>query len=65
MTRLILNCPHTHAGRAFVPGDLLDVDLTTADWLIGQGVAQPEPDALPVVDFTPDPKPSTRKDPKP
>jgi len=65
MTRLILNRLHTHAGRAFLPGDLLDVDPTTADWLIGQGVAHPEPKALPVVDLTPDPKPSTRKDPKP
>ena len=65
MTRLILHCPHTHAGRPYAPGETLDVDPTTADWLIAQGIAHPEPDAFPVVDFTPDPKPSTRKDPKP
>ena len=65
MTRLILNRPHTHAGCPYAPGDTLDVDTPTADWLIAQGVARPEPEALPVVDLTPDPKPSTRKDPKP
>ena len=65
MTQLILHCPHTHVGRLHAPGETLDVDAPTADWLIDQGVAQPEPEALPVVDLTPDPKPSTRKDPKP
>jgi len=59
MTRLILNCPHTHAGRAFVPGDLLDVDLTTAEWLIGQGVASPEPEPL-SVEADPEPKTKSR-----
>ena len=43
MTRLILNCPDTHAGRLDAPGETLEVDLTTADWLIGQGVANPGP----------------------
>jgi hypothetical protein len=43
MTRLILNRPHTHAGRLYAPGDRLDVAADTADWLIVQGVAVPEP----------------------
>ncbi|RYU56239.1 hypothetical protein EWI61_14595 [Methylolobus aquaticus] len=64
MTRLILNRPHTHAGRTYAPGDALEVDLPTADWLIGQGIAHPEPEPLPA-DFPTEPKPSTRKDPKP
>ena len=43
MTRLILNRPHTHAGRQYAPGATLEVDPTTADWLIGHGVANPGP----------------------
>jgi hypothetical protein len=29
---------HTHAGKDFVPGDVIDVDAQTADWLKAQGV---------------------------
>lgn len=65
MTRLILNRPHTHAGRLHAPGETLELNQATADWLIAQGIAHPEPEALPVVDLPTDPKPSTRKDPKP
>jgi hypothetical protein len=45
MTRILLNRPHTHAGRLYAPGDRLDVPADTADWLIAQGAAHlaPEP----------------------
>lgn len=29
---------HTHAGRECAPGDVIDVDAQTADWLKAQGV---------------------------
>ena len=45
MTRLLLKRPHTHAGRAHEAGERLDVDGSTADWLIAHGVAAP--DAVP------------------
>lgn len=64
MTQLTLNCPHTHAGWQYAPGETLDVEPIAADWLIGQGVAQLEPEPFPA-DFPTEPKPSTRKDPKP
>ena len=41
MTRLVLKRPHTHAGQAFQAGDRIDVDATTADWLIAHGIAAP------------------------
>ena len=59
MTRLILNRLHTHAGRQYAPGDTLDVDLTTADWLIGQGVASPEPEPI-SLEAHPEPEPKTK-----
>ena len=59
MTRLILNRPHTHAGRPYVPGDALDVDPATADWLIGQGVASREPEPI-SVEADPDPEPKAK-----
>jgi len=60
MTRLILNCPHTHAGRLHAPGEALDVESYTADWLIAQGVAQPEPELPPPVPAEPDPEPKPK-----
>ena len=69
MTRLVLKRPHTHAGKAFQAGDRIDVDATTADWLIAHGVAAtdvvppktaPEPAAP-----KPDLPRSQRKEPKP
>lgn len=69
MTRLVLKCPHTHAGKAFQGGDRIDVEATTADWLIAHGVAAP--DAVPPMadPESADPKPdrprSQRKEPKP
>ncbi len=69
MTRLVLKRPHTHAGQAFRAGDRIDVDATTADWLIAQGVAAPDPvppKAEPEpADLKPDLPRSQRKEPKP
>ena len=59
MTRLILNRPHTHAGRLYAPGDPLDVAPATADWLIGQDVASPEPE-LASVEAGPEPELKTK-----
>lgn len=36
--------PHTDAGLEYQPGDTLDVDETTAQWLIEHGVAEAAPD---------------------
>ena len=62
MTRLILNRLHTHAGRPYVPGAVLDVEPATADWLIAQGVAQPEPEPEPppTVPAEPEPEPKAK-----
>ena len=59
MTRLILNRLHTHAGRPYVPGETLDVDAQTADWLIGQGVADPGPEPA-RAELEPDPEPKAK-----
>ena len=63
MTRLVLKRPHTHAGQALQAGDRIDVEATTADWLIAQGIATPEPTA-PTSEPVPEPKPLQRKEPK-
>jgi len=60
MTRLILNCPHTHAGRLYASGDVLDAEPITADWLIAQGVAQPEPEPHPTVPAEPESEPKAK-----
>lgn len=69
MTRLVLKRPHTHAGKAFHAGERIDVEATTADWLISQGVAAPDavpPKADPEpADLKPDLPRSQRKEPKP
>jgi hypothetical protein len=62
MTRLILKCPHTHAGKPYGAGDRIEVEADTADWLIDQGVAVPEP---PSPKTDPEPKSLPRKEPKP
>jgi hypothetical protein len=69
MTRLVLKRPHTHAGQAFQAGDRIDVEATTADWLMAHGVAAPDavpPKADPEpADLKPDLPRSQRKEPKP
>lgn len=60
MTRILLNRPHTHAGRLYAPGDRLDVAADTADWLIAQGVVRPVPEpakSKPGPDKSPTPSP--------
>jgi hypothetical protein len=65
MTVLVLTRPHTHAGKPCVPGDRIEVDAATADWLIAHDIATPEP-AAPSTDrgTSPEPKPLQRKEPK-
>jgi len=41
MPHLLLKRPHTHAGQAFEVGERIDVEASTADWLIAHGVAAP------------------------
>lgn len=69
MTRLVLKRPHTHTGKALQAGDRIDVEATTADWLIAHGVAAPDvvpPQADPKpADLKPDLPRSQRKEPKP
>lgn len=42
MNRLVVLRPHTHAGKAYAPGDAIAVSPAIADWLIAQGIAQRE-----------------------
>lgn len=58
MTSIVLTHPHSHAGQAHKAGERLDVDGSTADWLIANGIArhdsqpapvpQPEGDSAPI-----------------
>lgn len=41
MTQLTLLRPHTHAGKAFSAGDLIDVPPAAARWLTDHGLAHP------------------------
>ena len=69
MTSIVLTQPHTHAGQAYKAGKRLDVDGSTADWLIANGIAchdrQPDPVPRPQGDGTPlEPKTTQRKESK-
>lgn len=71
MTSLILIRPHTHAGKSLQPGERLDVESGTADWLIANGIArqdrQPAPVPQPEGDSVPieaKPTPTQRKESK-
>lgn len=44
MTRLLLMHPHTHAGRLYAPGERIELDPLTAQWLLDEGVAQRDVD---------------------
>ena len=65
MTHIVLTCPHTHAGKAYGVGERIEIDATSADWLIAHGIAAPELRA-PVTEpeISPEPKPLQRKEPK-
>lgn len=41
MPHLVLKRSHTHAGQAFEVGERIDVEASTADWLIAHDVAAP------------------------
>lgn len=41
--QVTLKKPHTHAGKQKQPGDPIDVDAGTAEWLAGLGVIDPPP----------------------
>ena len=69
MTSIVLTQSHTHAGQAFNAGERFDVDGSTADWLIANGIArhdrQPAPVPQPEGDGTPlEPKTTQRKESK-
>ena len=57
MTSIVLTQPHTHAGQAYKAGERLDVDGSTADWLIANGIARHDrqhvPEPQPQGDGTP------------
>ena len=55
MTSIVLTHPHTHAGQAHKAGERLDVDGSTADWLIANGIARH--DRQPVPEPQPQPQP--------
>ena len=48
MTSLVLIRPHTHAGKPLQPGERLDVESGTADWLIANGIARHDRQPAPV-----------------
>ena len=60
MTSIVLTQPHTHAGRAHKAGERLDVDGSTADWLIANGIARH--DRQPVPEPQPQPQPQPQGD---
>ena len=71
MTSIVLTQAHTHAGKPYKAGERLDVDSSSADWLIANGVARldrhPEPAPPPEGGGKPtESKPTTshRKEPK-
>jgi len=40
-SRIALLQRHTHGGRLCLPGEVIEVDIDRADWLIDIGIAQP------------------------
>ena len=65
MTQLVLTRPHTHAGKTLGVGDRIEIDATSADWLMAHGIATLEP-TVPAPEPITDPEPKTlqRKEPK-
>ncbi len=43
MPILVLQQPHTHAGKAYPAGEHIDVDALTAQWLLAHGIAAVAP----------------------
>lgn len=42
MTQLVLLKPHTHAGKTCGPGERIDADDASAQWLLAQAIAAPD-----------------------
>ncbi len=64
--RLVLNRPHTHAGKTHGAGESIVVDAPTAYWLVAQGVAAFTPQATPARTPLDSERPTTpQKDPQP
>ena len=61
MPRIQLIRLHTHAGKVYAVGDRLEVDATTAEWLLAHDIAVTEP--RPARTET-EPLPIPRKEPK-
>lgn len=40
MTQLVLLKPHTHAGTPAAIGDRIEVDASTAEWLLAHAIAE-------------------------
>lgn len=49
MIAIELKAPHTHAGRDYAAGAVIDVDTATADWLVAHGVGRPAPASIPSI----------------
>ncbi len=71
LRRVVLERAHTHAGQACAPGQALDLDAASAEWLLAQGIARPagqRPYPLAALEApgpsNPDPQPLLRKEPK-
>ena len=60
MTHLVLTRPHTHAGKAYGVGERVEIDATSADWLIAHGIATREPDDT-IAESIPKSKPTKSK----
>jgi hypothetical protein len=63
MTSLVLKRPHTHAGKTHGVGDRIDIDATSANWLIAHDIAAPDSSA-PAVEPPNPSKPNQRKESK-
>ena len=61
MPSLVLQRPHTHAGKTYGVGDRIEIDATSADWLVAHGIAEP----MPKSPIAPSNQPMTGTEPKP
>lgn len=48
MISMVLTQPHTHAGQLHQAGERLDVDGSTANWLVANGIARHDRQPVPV-----------------
>ena len=65
MPKLRLKVTHTHAGVAYLPGHVIDVDDHTARWLTERDIGTPASNApVPATEPVEPAKPRTSKSPK-